>query len=107
VERSPPSTLLLRYCRFGLLKQINHRYGHALGDRVLSRLGELLRQTFHNQDVVDRWGGTEFVVGMAGMTKTEGVQRLWEVLKSLRQIELLSLTKPSSLWDYSNRMALF
>jgi len=69
------------------LKQINHRYGHALGDRVLSRLGELLRQTFHNQDVVGRWGGTEFVVGMAGMTKTDGVQRLWEVLKSLRQIE--------------------
>lgn len=69
------------------LKQINYRYGHALGDRILSRLGELLRQTFHNQDVVGRWGGTEFVVGMAGMAKTDGVRRLWEVLKSLRQIE--------------------
>ncbi|MBD2200320.1 MULTISPECIES: response regulator [Calothrix] len=69
------------------LKEINQKYGHAIGDRVLSRLGELLRQTFHTQDVVGRWGGTEFVVGMAGMTKTDGEQRLLDLLKSLRQIE--------------------
>ncbi|QIR36160.1 response regulator [Tolypothrix sp. PCC 7910] len=69
------------------LKEINHQHGHAVGDRVLSQLGELLRQTFHTQDVVGRWGGTEFVVGMAGMTKTDGEQRLLELLKRLRQIE--------------------
>lgn len=69
------------------LKEINHQHGHAVGDRVLSQLGELLRQTFHTQDVVGRWGGTEFVVGMAGMTKTDGARRLLELLKRLRQIE--------------------
>ncbi|MDZ8050943.1 MAG: response regulator [Aulosira sp. ZfuVER01] len=69
------------------LKEINQKYGHAVGDRVLSRLGELLRQTFHTQDVVGRWGGTEFVVGMAGMTKNDGVRRFLELLQSLRQIE--------------------
>ncbi|BAY10945.1 response regulator [Calothrix sp. NIES-2098] len=69
------------------LKEINHQYGHAVGDRVLSRLGELLRQTFHTQDVVGRWGGSEFVIGMAGMTKSDGVRRLLELLQSLRQIE--------------------
>ncbi len=69
------------------LKEINHQYGHAVGDRVLSQLGELLRQTFHTQDVVGRWGGSEFVVGMAGMTKSDGVQRLSELLKNWRQIE--------------------
>jgi diguanylate cyclase (GGDEF)-like protein len=69
------------------LKQINYTYGHAVGDRVLCRLGELLKQTFHSQDVVGRWGGTEFVVGMAGMTKPEAVRRLVEILKKFRQIE--------------------
>ncbi|MDM9382110.1 response regulator [Chlorogloeopsis sp. ULAP01] len=69
------------------LKQINHQHGHMIGDRVLSRLGQLLRQVFHTQDVVGRWGGTEFVVGMAGMNKSDGVRRLLEVLKSFRQIE--------------------
>jgi diguanylate cyclase (GGDEF)-like protein len=69
------------------LKQINHNYGHAIGDRVLSRLGQVLRQAFHTQDVVGRWGGTEFVVGMAGMNKSDGARRLLELLKSFRQIE--------------------
>lgn len=69
------------------LKEINHKYGHGVGDRVLSQLGELLRQRFHSQDIVGRWGGTEFVVGMAGMTKSDGVQRLAEILESWRQIE--------------------
>ncbi|BAY22599.1 multi-component transcriptional regulator [Calothrix sp. NIES-2100] len=72
------------------LKAINHQYGHVVGDRVLSRLGELLRQTFHTQDVVGRWGGTEFVVGMAGMTKSDGTQRLLELLKNWHQIEFTS-----------------
>ncbi|BAZ51389.1 multi-component transcriptional regulator [Nostoc sp. NIES-4103] len=72
------------------LKEINHKYGHEVGDRVLSRLGELLRQRFHSQDIVGRWGGTEFVVGMAGMTKTDGVRRLAEILESWQQIEFTS-----------------
>ncbi|MCX7593389.1 MAG: response regulator [Fischerella sp.] len=76
------------------LKQINHQYGHAMGDRVLSQLGGLLRQTFHSQDVVGRWGGTEFVVGMAGMTKGDGVRRVWEVLKRFRQIEFTTANEP-------------
>lgn len=72
------------------LKEINHKYGHEVGDRVLSRLGELLRQRFHSQDIVGRWGGTEFVVGMAGMTKTDGVRRLAEILESWQKIEFTS-----------------
>lgn len=68
------------------LKQINYTYGHLVGDRVLSRLGELLKQMFHSQDVVGRWGGTEFVIGMAGMTKPEAVRRLVEVLKNFREL---------------------
>ncbi|WP_290882718.1 response regulator [Fischerella sp.] len=76
------------------LKQINHQYGHTVGDRVLSQLGELLRQNFHSQDVVGRWGGTEFVVGMAGMSKSDGVRRVLEVLKRLRQIEFTATNDP-------------
>jgi diguanylate cyclase (GGDEF)-like protein len=72
------------------LKEINHKYGHGVGDRVLCQFGELLRQRFHSQDIVGRWGGTEFVVGMAGMTKSDGVRRLAEILESWRQIEFTS-----------------
>jgi diguanylate cyclase (GGDEF)-like protein len=65
-------------------KQINDRYGHATGDAVLRRVGELLLRSLGGEDVVSRWGGDEFVIGMYGMTKHDGQQRLMEVLDTLR-----------------------
>lgn len=72
------------------LKQINRQYGHAAADRVLSQLGEILRRTFHCEDTIGRWGGTEFALGMSGMTKNEGKRRLSELLKHLRQREFIT-----------------
>jgi diguanylate cyclase (GGDEF)-like protein len=69
------------------LKQINQQYGYAAGDAVLSRFGELLRQTFHREDVVGRWGGATFVVGMPRSTADEGSQRLHSLQKALHQFE--------------------
>jgi len=69
------------------LGRITQQYGHAAGDEVLARFGELLRQTFHSEDVVGRSGGAEFVVGMSGMTKEDGVRRLGDLRKTLQQFE--------------------
>lgn len=69
------------------LTAINQQYGHAAGDQVLARFGELLRRSFRQEDVVGRWGGTEFVVGMAGMTKAEGMQRLRGVQQTWQRFE--------------------
>ncbi|GAA6620040.1 response regulator [Scytonema sp. NUACC26] len=66
------------------LGQINQQYGHAIGDEVLSRLGRVLRRVFQS-DVVCRWGGAEFVVGMYGMTQKDGWQRLEEVAENISQ----------------------
>ena len=57
-------------------KRINDDYGHDTGDRVLRYFGQLLGQTFRQEDVVGRWGGEEFVVGLYGTNKQQGVQRL-------------------------------
>jgi two-component system, cell cycle response regulator len=40
----------------------NDTYGHAEGDRVLARIGELLRANLRTSDVPCRYGGEEFVV---------------------------------------------
>ena len=66
-------------------KQVNDRYGHAVGDRVLRRLGQLLRQAFRNTDIVARWGGAEFVVGIYGSNKQNGKKLITEVLATLHQ----------------------
>lgn len=66
-------------------KQVNDRYGHAVGDRVLRRLGQLLRQAFRNTDIVARWGGAEFVVGIYGSNKQDGEKLITEVLTTLHK----------------------
>lgn len=63
-------------------KQVNDDHGHAAGDAVLRRFGTLLREAFRGEDVVGRWGGEEFVVGMYGMSDADARERLGELLAS-------------------------
>jgi diguanylate cyclase (GGDEF)-like protein len=41
-------------------KEINDTLGHPAGDRVLQRLGELLRESLRGSDLAGRMGGDEF-----------------------------------------------
>jgi diguanylate cyclase (GGDEF)-like protein len=43
-------------------KLINDRFGHAVGDYVLSKLAKILRGEVREVDVVGRYGGEEFTV---------------------------------------------
>ncbi|MUG99579.1 response regulator [Scytonema sp. UIC 10036] len=66
-------------------KQINSDFGHAAGDAVLRQLGQLLQRSFRGEDVVSRWGGEEFVVGLYGMTRSQGLQRVVQILETLQE----------------------
>lgn len=88
------------------LQQINRQYGYSLGDQVLVRLGDLLRQAFRSGDVVGRWGGA-FVIGIYGLTCRDGSCWLSELLDSLRQSKftipknsLLQVTFSAGLVQY-------
>lgn len=83
-QHQPVAVGMLDLDRF---KQINDRYGHAAGDVVLRRLAQLLR-SFRGEDVVARWGGEEFLVGMYGTTRAHAVHRLAELLERLRRERL-------------------
>lgn len=41
-------------------KEVNDRHGHLLGDRVLERVGSLLRRSIRETDLACRYGGEEF-----------------------------------------------
>ena len=45
-------------------KSVNDTYGHAVGDRVLKRVAEILRHSFRSVDILCRIGGDEFAVVM-------------------------------------------
>jgi diguanylate cyclase (GGDEF)-like protein len=54
-------------------KAVNDRFGHEVGDRVLVRVAELLREQVRSDDVVARTGGEEFVLLMP---RTDDVEAL-------------------------------
>ena len=81
-RRSDPLALaLLDIDRF---KSVNDLYGHGAGDTVLQRLATIIRDAFRAEDVVARWGGEEFVLGMYGSTAFSGAERLAAVLERVR-----------------------
>lgn len=43
-------------------KNINDQYGHNTGDDVLVEIGQLLKKSVREEDVIARWGGEEFVL---------------------------------------------
>lgn len=64
-----PAALL--FIDLDLFKQVNDHYGHAEGDRVLMKLGQLLKDTFRDSDVVGRLGGDEFAVLVTNADQAE------------------------------------
>lgn len=69
--------LMLDVDRF---KQINDNFGHAVGDKVLYKVGHLLKSSFRENDIVGRVGGDEFLIFMKGVTSEEFVTRRMESL---------------------------
>jgi diguanylate cyclase (GGDEF)-like protein/PAS domain S-box-containing protein len=73
----PLTLLLLDLDNF---KAFNDTYGHVEGDRVLARLGKVIKGCLRRTDSGYRYGGEEFTVLLPMTTSTEGAvtaDRLW------------------------------
>ena len=57
--RHPVGLLMIDVNRF---KEVNDRFGHAMGDRVLIAVSEILCNQIRESDIVVRYGGDEFLV---------------------------------------------
>lgn len=77
-HRSPFALLMMDLDDF---KAVNDHLGHAQGDRVLHRIGDILRSGLRREDVPARYGGDEFIVLMvnceekSAMDKAERLRR--------------------------------
>jgi diguanylate cyclase (GGDEF)-like protein len=67
-------------------KKYNDRFGHLIGDEILVRLCEIIRNNIKQADVVGRWGGEEFAIALPNTNREQALQiaqRIREMLASL------------------------
>ena len=61
LERRPGQVAVLFFDLDGF-KQVNDRYGHEVGDQLLSQMADRLRQALRPCDTLARFGGDEFMI---------------------------------------------
>jgi diguanylate cyclase (GGDEF)-like protein/putative nucleotidyltransferase with HDIG domain len=75
-----PLTVLV--CDVDGFKQVNDRFGHLEGNKVLRYVADVLRENCREYDYVARMGGDEFVILLAGSDR-EAVNRRISEFKSI------------------------
>jgi diguanylate cyclase (GGDEF)-like protein len=63
-------------------KKVNDSYGHLVGSRLLTEVGQLLKRNVRKADIAARYGGDEFVIVLPNTPK-EGAFILAEKLRDL------------------------
>lgn len=72
-------------------KLFNDTYGHPVGDQVLKRVAEALRQGCDKHDLIGRYGGDEFLIVLSDMTGQDA-KLLAEILRDQIRIECFHKT---------------
>lgn len=67
-------------------KQVNDRFGHDIGDKLLVDVAELLRSRLRKIDIASRWGGEEFAIILPATDRQGGRTFATELLNRMQDI---------------------
>jgi diguanylate cyclase (GGDEF)-like protein len=71
-------------------KQVNDRYGHAIGDNVIRALSNLLRQRLRRVDSLGRYGGEEFMAVLPDCNLEQAKSILDEVRQRFAELPFIT-----------------
>lgn len=73
-------------------KRVNDNYGHAIGDKVLARIGQILKENVRTGDECYRLGGEEFAITAPVMSQSQVIslaQRLRKMIEKDTELNCL------------------
>lgn len=79
---APLSCLMLDIDHF---KSVNDRYGHEIGDAVLTQVAQVIQHSCRKDDVVFRYGGEEFCIVAPGTPVQEALQLGERIVRAIRK----------------------
>jgi diguanylate cyclase (GGDEF)-like protein len=71
-------------------RAINDRYGRALGDLALQKLGKLLCKELRENDLAGRWSGNQFIIFLPNISQNTALKIADRIKKKTSEIELFS-----------------
>ncbi|MGM9452270.1 diguanylate cyclase domain-containing protein [Legionella bozemanae] len=74
-------------------KEVNDRLGHDIGDKLLIKIGERLKSSLHETDIVARQGGDEFIVVL---TEHSDIEQVINIAKKIQ----ISIAKPLTIKNH-------
>jgi two-component system cell cycle response regulator len=70
------------------LKQVNDRFGHAVGDRALCSVADCMKRAVPPNDVLARYGGDEFLIVVTAVGGIEAAHLAERVRRSVEELDL-------------------
>ena len=98
------SLVMLDLDRF---KNINDRYGHIAGDKLLQKVANSLKLRVRDSDTIGRLGGDEFAIILAGLPSSMVSSRIEEIQGAIKHLHFewenqrISVCASIGRYDYS------
>ena len=67
-------------------KNINDRYGHIAGDKLLQKVANSLKLKVRDSDTIGRLGGDEFAIILAGLPSSMVSNRIEEIQDAIKHL---------------------
>ncbi|GGD49154.1 GGDEF domain-containing protein [Malaciobacter pacificus] len=88
IHQRNKNSLSLVFIDIDDFKTINDNFGHEVGDKVLIRISNILKNSVRKSDLVARWGGEEFIIVFINSTLEDSIVSI-EKIKGLIQSDYL------------------
>jgi diguanylate cyclase (GGDEF)-like protein len=72
-------------------KYINDSLGHSIGDELITRVGNALRERLRRTDVLARLGGDEFAVILPRTDEDDALETAQQLLEAVGGVDLVGL----------------
>lgn len=86
------------YLDVDYFKTINDTHGHAVGDAFLTHIADILRENCRKEDLIARFGGDEFVLGLYDISAQDADHRVRAIMKKCSEkVQILSANLAGSV----------